>query len=96
MYERYTRKQAHTLCLCLSFPPGSVSTTGLIKQFLRDVDWGELDVLVVDTPPGTSDEHISLAQLLSTSGVDGAVIVTTPQEVALMDVRKEINFCQKV
>jgi len=69
---------------------------GLIKQFLRDVDWGELDYLIVDTPPGTSDEHLSITQYLKSANVDGAVIVTTPQEVALMDVRKEINFCKKV
>jgi len=69
---------------------------GLIKQFLRDVDWGELDYLVVDTPPGTSDEHLSIAQYLKETGVDGAVVITTPQEVSLMDVRKEINFCRKV
>ncbi|XP_068672439.1 cytosolic Fe-S cluster assembly factor NUBP1 homolog isoform X1 [Montipora foliosa] len=69
---------------------------GLIKQFLRDVDWGEVDYLVVDTPPGTSDEHLSIVQYLSNTYVDGAVIVTTPQEVSLLDVRKEINFCKKV
>ncbi|XP_071965925.1 cytosolic Fe-S cluster assembly factor nubp1-A-like isoform X1 [Antedon mediterranea] len=69
---------------------------GLIKQFLRDVDWGELDYLVVDTPPGTSDEHLSIVQYLSGAGVDGAVLITTPQEVSLMDVRKEVNFCRKV
>ena len=69
---------------------------GLIKQFLRDVDWGEVDYLLVDTPPGTSDEHLSLVQYLSSTHVDGAVIVTTPQEVSLMDVRREINFCRKV
>ena len=57
--------------------------------------WGALDVLVVDAPPGTSDEHISIAQFLKESGVDGAVVVTTPQEVALIDVRKEVNFCKK-
>lgn len=57
---------------------------GLIKQFLTDVDWGELDYLIIDTPPGTSDEHISLAQLLKSSTVDGAIIVTTPQEVAMV------------
>lgn len=72
-----------------------VRKTGLIKQFLRDVDWGELDYLVVDAPPGTSDEHISLVQMLKESDVDGAIIVTTPQEVSLLDVRKEINFCHK-
>ena len=69
---------------------------GLIKQFLRDVNWGEVDYLLVDTPPGTSDEHLSLVQYLSSTHVDGAIIVTTPQEVALMDVRREINFCRKV
>lgn len=113
----------------------------LIKQFLRDVDWGSgggggvgavvgdgvvggegaaaaangangsngedpstsppaphtLDVLIIDAPPGTSDEHISLAQLLGAAAPrDGAVIVTTPQEVALADVRKEVSFCLKV
>eukprot|EP00743_Colponemidia_sp_Colp-15_P002118 GILK01002299.1.p1 GENE.GILK01002299.1~~GILK01002299.1.p1 ORF type:complete len:322 (+),score=47.15 GILK01002299.1:52-1017(+) len=68
---------------------------GLIKQFLTDVIWGELDFLLVDAPPGTSDEHISIAQYMKEAGVDGAVIVTTPQEVALMDVRKEISFCKK-
>ncbi|XP_002132093.2 cytosolic Fe-S cluster assembly factor NUBP1 homolog [Ciona intestinalis] len=69
---------------------------GLIKQFLRDVDWGSLDYLVVDTPPGTSDEHLSIVKFLSEAGISGAVIVTTPQEIALLDVRKEINFCKKV
>merc|ERR1719223_487491 len=66
---------------------------GLIKQFLKDVDWGKLDWLVVDTPPGTSDEHLSIVQYLKGGE---AVIVTTPQEMALQDVRKEINFCKKV
>ena len=51
---------------------------------------------MVDTPPGTSDEHLSIVQYLSSTKVDGAVIITTPQEVSLMDVRKEINFCRKV
>ncbi|KPI38131.1 Cytosolic Fe-S cluster assembly factor NBP35 [Cyphellophora attinorum] len=68
---------------------------GLIKQFLKDVEWGELDYLIVDTPPGTSDEHLSVNSFLKESGVDGAVVVTTPQEVALLDVRKEIDFCHK-
>jgi len=68
---------------------------GLIKQFLMDVEWGPLDYLVVDTPPGTSDEHLSVNSFLSASGVDGAVLVTTPQEVALLDVRKELDFCNK-
>ena len=68
---------------------------GLIKQFLTDVDWEDLDYLIIDTPPGTSDEHISIVQYLKTNENDGAVIVTTPQEVALSDVRKEISFCRK-
>ena len=53
--------------------------SGMIKQFLRDVDWGELDYLIIDTPPGTSDEHLSIVQYLSGAKVDGAVIITTPQ-----------------
>ncbi|GLB41803.1 putative component of the cytosolic iron-sulfur (Fe S) protein assembly (CIA) machinery [Lyophyllum shimeji] len=69
---------------------------GLISQFLKDVDWGELDYLVVDTPPGTSDEHLSVVQYLKESGIDGAVVITTPQEVSIQDVRREINFCRKV
>lgn len=68
---------------------------GLIKQFLKDVEWGEMDYLLVDTPPGTSDEHLSVNSYLKESGVDGAVIVTTPQEVSLLDVRKEMDFCLK-
>mmetsp|Transcript_4093 Transcript_4093/g.8833 ORF Transcript_4093/g.8833 Transcript_4093/m.8833 type:complete len:374 (-) Transcript_4093:170-1291(-) len=70
---------------------------GLIQQFFTSVDWGELDYLVIDTPPGTSDEHISIVQLLKDSlrPDDGAVVVTTPQEVAMMDVRKELNFCKQ-
>jgi len=69
---------------------------GLIKQLLRDVDWGNLDILFVDTPPGTSDEHLSISHYLTDSGIDGAVIVTTPQEISLQDVRKQINFCKKI
>jgi len=69
---------------------------GLIKQFLTEVDWGTgLDVLVIDTPPGTSDEHLSIATYLSKANIDGAVLVTTPQDVAILDVRKEIDFCKK-
>lgn len=69
---------------------------GLIKQFLKDVDWGALAHLVIDTPPGTSDEHLSVVQYLAAAGgCSGAVIVTTPQEVALQDVRKELDFCRK-
>eukprot|EP00828_Plagiopyla_frontata_P029848 TRINITY_DN3867_c0_g1_i2.p1 TRINITY_DN3867_c0_g1~~TRINITY_DN3867_c0_g1_i2.p1 ORF type:complete len:578 (-),score=46.60 TRINITY_DN3867_c0_g1_i2:81-1814(-) len=72
--------------------------TGLISQFLSQVEWGidgNLDFLIIDTPPGTSDEHISLSQMLQINSKDGAIIVTTPQEVALADVRKGIQFCRK-
>lgn len=69
--------------------------SGIIKQFLVDVQWGELDYLIIDTPPGTSDEHISIVQYMKEADLDGAVVVTTPQEVALSDVRKELNFCRK-
>lgn len=65
----------------------------LIEQFLKDVEWGELDYLVVDMPPGTGDVQLSLAQLVP---VTGAVLVTTPQEVALADVRKAYNMFQQV
>lgn len=70
---------------------------GIIKQFMKDVDWGQLEHLVIDTPPGTSDEHLSIVQYLSATGeLDGAIIVTTPQEVSLQDVRKELDFCKKL
>jgi Mrp family chromosome partitioning ATPase/predicted Fe-Mo cluster-binding NifX family protein len=66
----------------------------VIKQFLGDVEWGELDFLVIDSPPGTGDEPLSVAQLVT--GADGAVIVTTPQSIALIDVRKCITFCNQL
>lgn len=65
----------------------------MVEQFLSDVRWGELDYLVVDSPPGTGDEILSIIQLLDR--VDSAVIVATPQEVALSDVRKAIKFCME-
>ena len=67
---------------------------GAIQQFLSDVNWGDLDYLVVDTPPGTGDEQLSLCQLVD--GLEGAVVVTTPQKVAAADVRKSINFCKEL
>ncbi|CAK9806682.1 Cytosolic Fe-S cluster assembly factor NUBP1 homolog [Anthophora plagiata] len=69
---------------------------GMIRQFLSEVDWGMLDYLILDTPPGTSDEHLSVTSYLKDTGITGAIIVTTPQQVALSDVRKEIDFCRKV
>ncbi|CAD7968629.1 unnamed protein product [Amoebophrya sp. A120] len=68
---------------------------GLIRQFLTDVTWGKLDYLFVDTPPGTSDEHMAIVGYLNDAKITGAVIVTSPQEVALADVRKEVNFCKR-
>ncbi len=65
-----------------------------IRQFLQDVAWGQLDFLVVDSPPGTGDEPLSIAQLIPEA--DGAIIVTTPQEVALLDSRKCVNFAKKL
>ncbi|PPJ51336.1 hypothetical protein CBER1_08613 [Cercospora berteroae] len=74
--------------------------TAMIRQFLTDVQWGQLDYLLIDTPPGTSDEHISLVETLLKSATQeqlaGAVIVTTPQAISVSDVKKEINFCRKV
>jgi Mrp family chromosome partitioning ATPase len=64
-----------------------------IRQFIADVDWGELDFLVIDSPPGTGDEPLTVAQQIQDAK---AIIVTTPQEVALADVRKSINFCRTV
>jgi ATP-binding protein involved in chromosome partitioning len=64
-----------------------------IKQFIGDVDWGNLDFLIIDAPPGTGDEPLTVAQTISDAK---AIIVTTPQEVALADVRKSINFCKTV
>jgi Mrp family chromosome partitioning ATPase len=66
----------------------------IIEQFLRDVNWGQLDYLIVDSPPGTGDEPLSVCQLID--NIDGAVIVTTPQEVAILDVKKCINFTRQL
>jgi Mrp family chromosome partitioning ATPase len=89
---------------------------GLIKQFLTETDWGRgtedgLDYLIIDTPPGTSDEYVSIVQYLNdarptmsstngslsgdTGGASGAIVVTTPEEVSMADMRKESNFCKK-
>lgn len=67
---------------------------GLIKQFLKDVDWGDLDYLIIDAPPGTGDEPLSIVQLID--NLDGALIVTTPQDMSLVDVKKSITFCRQL
>jgi len=64
-----------------------------IKQFIGDVEWGELDYLIIDSPPGTGDEPLTIAQTISDAR---AIIITTPQEVSLADVRKSISFCKTV
>jgi Mrp family chromosome partitioning ATPase len=66
----------------------------VIKQLLAEVDWGYLDYLVLDFPPGTGDEPLSVAQLIPDA--DGAIIVTTPQDLSLIDVRKSIDFCRQL
>jgi len=68
--------------------------TNIIQQFIENVNWGELDYLIVDCPPGTGDEPLSVCQVLNNP--EGAIIVTTPQNVATNDVRKSITFCQKI
>ena len=66
---------------------------GVIKQFVAEVNWGKLDFLIIDSPPGTGDEPLSVAQTITGAQ---AIIVTTPQEISLADVRKAIDFCRKV
>jgi Mrp family chromosome partitioning ATPase len=67
---------------------------GVIRQFLKDVDWGLLDYLVIDAPPGTGDEPLSVAQMVGQPA--GAILVTTPQQLAVADVRRSVSFCEKV
>lgn len=75
--------------------------TAMIRQFISDVAWPDLDFLLIDTPPGTSDEHIAVLEELhklsekSRGQLSGAVVVTTPQAISTSDVRKELNFCVK-
>jgi ATP-binding protein involved in chromosome partitioning len=66
---------------------------GVIRQFISDIEWSDLDYLIIDSPPGTGDEPITVAQTVSDARV---IIVTTPQEISLADVRKSINFCRKM
>lgn len=66
---------------------------GIIRQFISDIEWMDLDFLIIDSPPGTGDEPLTVAQTIHDAR---ALIVTTPQEVSLADVRKSINFCRQV
>ncbi|KAF1078402.1 Mrp/NBP35 family ATP-binding protein [Methanogenium sp. MK-MG] len=68
--------------------------TGVIRQFLEDVHWGKLDYLIVDLPPGTGDEALTIAQIAP--NIAGAVIVTTPQDVAILDIKKAVKFVQTI
>jgi Mrp family chromosome partitioning ATPase len=88
-----------SMAFALSGPDSAVVWRGpmkmaAIKQFLSDVSWGDLDYLIIDLPPGTSDEPLSVVQLLP--DLSGAVIVTTPQEVALLDSRKAVNMAKSM
>jgi ATP-binding protein involved in chromosome partitioning len=67
---------------------------GAIKQFIGGVEWGDLDYLIIDCPPGTGDEPLTVVQTLDR--VDGAVVVTTPQDLAIADVRKSVSFCARL
>ena len=67
---------------------------GVIKQFIGEVRWGALDYLIIDCPPGTGDEPLSVCQLIPNA--DGAILVTTPQQVATLDVSKSITFCNQI
>jgi ATP-binding protein involved in chromosome partitioning len=67
---------------------------GAIKQFMQDITWPELDYLIIDSPPGTGDEPLSVVQTYKK--IDGAIIVSTPQDIALLDARKTIKFSQKM
>lgn len=106
--NRHLRNRGSLQCMSLGFLLANrgdavvwrgPKKTAMIRQFLSDVQWGCLDYLLIDTPPGTSDEHISLVETLlkeaTTEQLNGAVIVTTPQAISISDVKKEINFCRK-
>ena len=90
---------ALTIATLLSSPDNPVIWRGplkmkLIKQFLQDIEWPSLDYLIIDSPPGTGDEPLSAIQIIGQ--LDGAIIVSTPQDLALLDARKTINFSKKL
>jgi ATP-binding protein involved in chromosome partitioning len=91
------RLKAISIGFLLPSPDSSVIWRGpmkmnVIRQFLSDVEWGKLDYMIVDLPPGTGDEALSVVQLMGK--LDGSIIVTTPQELALLDSRKAVSFSQ--
>ncbi|MFC2171426.1 P-loop NTPase [Acidobacteriota bacterium] len=93
------RLKVMSIGFLLSGPSEAVIVRGpmkhsAIKQFLTDVEWGKLDYLIIDAPPGTGDEPLSVVQLLDKP--KSAVIVTTPQDLAILDVMKSINFCKQL
>jgi len=88
-----------SVAFCLEHPDQALiwrgpMKTGVIRQFLQETVWGDLDYLVIDAPPGTGDEAISIAQMIPE--MDGVVMVTTPQEMAAADVRKAMGFCERI
>lgn len=95
----HDRLSVMSIGFLLSSPNDAVIWRGpmkynLIRQFLKDVNWGPLDYLVVDSPPGTGDEPLAVAQLVGKPAF--AVLVTTPQDLAVSDVRRSVGFCQAV
>ena len=88
-----------SLAFALEDPDAPVIWRGTLKnsairQFIGDVDWGELDYLLIDTPPGTGDEQLTVCQTIPE--LTGSIIVTTPQEVAVLDARRSVNFSRKL
>lgn len=97
--EVLTDLKVVSLSFLLEDPQAAVIWRGprkmsVIKQFLSDINWGQLDYLIVDTPPGTGDEPLSVCQFLE--HVDGAIVVTTPQDVALLDSSRSISFAAQL
>jgi len=97
--EVFQRLKAISLALILENKDQPVIWRGplkmtTIKQFLADVNWGKLDYLIIDSPPGTGDEPLSVCQLIN--GLSGAIIVTTPQDAAILDARKSVLFAKEL
>ncbi len=70
--------------------------TNLIKKILKETFWGKLDYLIFDTPPGTSDEHLTIIKFLKSLNLTGSLLITTPQKLSFNTIKKEINFCKKM